>query len=216
MIWDHNRERVYDRARDSFAVPGARKAVWGVAYHWYSGDHYTGLDMVHEEYPEKALILSEISLGGQRGETAPGAHSSFTGLEIWVNELIENFNHYMSAFVAWNMIVDEKGGPYHDRENGCKALIVTDFRTDTLSIEPIYYAIAHFSRFIKRGALRLGTSTFGENVKIAAFLNPDGKLIAVVLNRTEQEQEIFIKLEGQYASMKLAAHSVTTCLITKE
>ncbi len=216
LIWDHNRERVYERARDSFAAEGAREDIWGVAYHWYSGDHYEELDMVHELFPEKKLVLSEISLGGQRGEKTPGAHSSFTGLEIWVNELIENFNHYMSAFVAWNMIVDENGGPYHDRENGCKALIVADPKSDTFSIEPIYYAVAHFSRFIRRGALRLGTTCFGEGVKLAAFRNPDGEVVAVLLNRTDCPQEIFIHLEGEAARIKLPAHSAATCVIPKE
>lgn len=216
MIWDHNRERVYDRARDSFAVPGAREDIWGMAYHWYSGDHYAGLDMIHEAFPEKALILSEISLGGQRGETAKGAHSSFIGLEIWVNELIENFNHHMNAFVAWNMIVDENGGPYHDRPGGCKAPIVTDHKTDTFILEPIYYAIAHFSRFIKRGAVRLGTSVFGEEVKMAAFQNPDKELAAVILNRTDRVQEVYVRLEGEYIKMLLPADSVTTCVITEE
>lgn len=187
-----------------------------MAYHWYSGDHYAGLDMVHEQFPEKALILSEISLGGQRGETAPGAHSSFIGMEIWVNELIENFNHHMNAFVAWNMVVDENGGPFHDRAGGCKAPIVADYKTDTLSIEPIYYAIAHFSRYIKRGASRLGTSVFNEDVKMAAFLNPDGEIIAVILNRTDKVQEVYMRLDGEYTDMMLPAHSITTCVITEE
>lgn len=216
MVWDHNRERVYDRARDSFAVPGAREDIWGVAYHWYSGDHYAALDMVHEAFPEKALILSEISLGGQRGETAQGAHSSFIGLEIWVNELIENFNHHMNAFVAWNMIVDENGGPYHDRPGGCKAPIVADDQTDTFILEPIYYAIAHFSRFIKRGAVRLGTSVFKEEVKMAAFQNPDGEIVSVILNRTDRVQEVWVRLEGRYMKLMLPADSVTTCVITEE
>lgn len=216
MIWDHNRERVYDRARDSFAVPGAREDIWGVAYHWYSGDHFEGLDMVHEAFPEKPLVLSEISLGGERSEKMPGAHSSFVGLEIWVNELIENFNHYMSAFVAWNMIVDENGGPYHDRKAGCKAPIVADFEAGEVSIEPTYYAIAHFSRFLKKGAVRLGVSTFGESVKIAAFLNPDGEIVAVILNRTDRVQKILLKMEEKGIDMMLAADSVTTCVISKE
>lgn len=216
MIWDHNRERVYDRARDSLAVPGARDDIWGIAYHWYSGDHYNALDMVHECFPEQKLILSEISLGGERGETMPGAHSSFKGLEIWANEIIENFNHYMSAFVAWNMIVDENGGPYHDRTSGCKAPIVVDFENGKVNVEPIYYAIAHFSCFIKRGAKRLGTTVFGEDVKMAAFQNPEGEQIAVVTNQTDCVQDVYIRLKGETARMKLAAHSVTTCVISKE
>lgn len=213
MIWDHNRERVYDRARDSFAIPGARDDIWGIAYHWYSGDHYDGLDMAHEAFPEKPLILSESSLGAQRGETAPGPHSSWNGLELWAEEMIENFNHHMAASVAWNMIVDENGGPYHDRDGGCKAPIVADMDKGAVSIEPIYYALAHFSRFIRKGAVRLGTSTFGEMVKASAFENPDGEICAMILNRSEEEQNIYLRLDGERVQMELPARSLSTCVI---
>ncbi len=65
----------------------------------------------------------------------------------------------MSAAVEWNLILDENGGPYHDRPmGGCKAPIIYNHETGELGIQPVYYATAQFSRFIKRGAVRLGTS----------------------------------------------------------
>lgn len=213
MIWDHNRERVYDRAEGSFAVPGARDDIWGIGYHWYSGDHYASLDMVHEAFPEKRLILSESSLGAQRGERAPGPHSSWIGFEIWAEEMIENFNHHTSAIVAWNMLVDENGGPFHDRDSGCKAPVVVDPANDSLSIEPIYYAVAHFSKFVKRGAVRLGTSTFGESVKAVSFENPGGDICTVILNRSEKDRVICLRIGGEHVEMFLPAKSLSTCLI---
>ena len=59
IIWDHNKERVYDRARDTLASPAVNSRVWAVGHHWYSGDHFEGLRLVHEQLG-KTLISSEI------------------------------------------------------------------------------------------------------------------------------------------------------------
>lgn len=215
MIWDHNKERVYDRARDSFKVHGAKDDVWGIAFHWYSGDHFQALDMAHEAFPDKPLILSEYCLGGARGETAKGPHASWHGVEIYATELIQDFNHFMAAEVDWNMIVDEDGGPYHDRLAGCKAQIVVNPEKDTVSIEPTYYAVAHFSKFVKRGARRIGVSSFSEGLLATAFQNPDGEIVAVVLNRTDKDQAARLRLGCETAKVKLPAHSLTSCKIAE-
>lgn len=216
MIWDHNKERVYDRARDSFKVPGAAEDIWGIAFHWYSGDHFAALDMVHQAFPDKPLVLSEFCLGGSRGETAKGPHSSWHGVEKYACELIGSFNHHMAASVDWNMLVDENGGPFHDREQGCKAQIVVDPVKDTVSIEPTYYSVAHFSRFVKRGAARIGSSSFSEAVKAVAFRNPDGEIVVIVLNCTKDSSKVFLRLGDCTAGVELPEKSLVTCVIPAE
>lgn len=213
MIWDHNKERVYDRPRDSFKVEGAADDIWGIAFHWYSGDHYTALDMAHEAFPDKPLIMSEFCLGGARGETAKGPHSSWNGVEIYASEIINNFNHYMAASVDWNMVVDEDGGPYHDRKLGCKAQIVVDPQNDTVSLEPTYYSVAHFSKFVKRGAVRIGNSSFSERIKATAFQNPDGEIVVVILNTTDKQNNVFVRLGDCTAEVTLPEKSLVTCVI---
>ena len=213
MIWDHNKERIYDRSCDSFSVPGAKEAVWGIAFHWYSGDHFEALDMTYNAFPDKPLILSEFCLGGARGETAKGPHSSWDGVEIYASEIIGDFNHFMAASVDWNMIVDEDGGPYHDRPRGCKAQIVVDPEKDSFILEPTYYTVAHFSKFVERGARRIGCSSFSEKMKAVAFKNPNGNVIVVVLNCTEKADEISLKIADDMAKVTMPAKSLATFII---
>jgi glucosylceramidase len=59
MIWDHNKERVYDRTKRIFTSKAVEDRVWGVAHHWYTGDHFEGLRLVHECY-NKTLVSAEI------------------------------------------------------------------------------------------------------------------------------------------------------------
>lgn len=217
MIWDFNKESVYQRARDSLRVPGAKDSVWGIAFHWYSGDHFSALDLTHELFPDKPMILTEAGLGGARGEAKKGAYSTWENAEIYSRELIGDFNHHMSAAVEWNLILDENGGPCHCRlTGGCKAPVIYDHETGELSFQPIYYATAHFSRFIRRGAIRLGSSTFSEGIKTAAFENPDGSIILVVLNCTEAAGEVWIRLDNLTAEITTPEKSISTYVISPD
>ena len=213
MIWDHNKERVYERARDSFAVPGAKDDIWGVAFHWYSGQHFDALELTHNAFPDKPLILTEFSVGERYGETAPAPHTSWKGMSIYANELIGDFNHHMAAETMWNLLVDETGGPYHDRTGGSRAQIVVDPEKDEIFIEPTYYAIAHFSRFVKRGAVRIGTSCFSDSIDVTAFKNPGGEVVAVALNHGAETEELRLRIEAVTAQVKLPGHSLTTFVI---
>lgn len=213
LIWDHNKERVYDRARDTFRYAGAKESIWGIAFHWYSGDHFAALDMTHEILPDKPLILSEFCLGGSRGEVAKGPHSSWIGVEKYAHEMIGNFNHHMAASVDWNMLVDETGGPFHDRPRGCKAQIVVDPDGDTVSLEPTYYAVGHFSRFVRPGAVRIGSSCFDDGMNVTAFENPDGSLVAVLLNATQKTRDVRLRLGDTTAPLTLPRRSLTTCVV---
>ena len=213
MIWDHNKERVYERARDSFAVPGAKDDIWGVAFHWYSGQHFDALGLTHNAFPDKPLILTEYSIGALYGETAPCPHTSWKAVEIYANELIGDFNNHMAAETLWNLLVDETGGPFHDRAGGSRAQIVVNPEKDELIFEPSYYTIAHFSKFVKRGALRIGTSSFQDSIKVTAFRNPDGEIIAVALNQGAEAEKLRLRIEGITAPVELPAKSLSTFVI---
>ena len=213
MIWDHNKERVYERARDSFAVPGAKEDIWGVAFHWYSGRHFDALSLAHNAFPDKPLILTEFSIGELYGETAPCPHTSWNAVEIYATELIGDFNNYMAAETLWNLLVDESGGPYHDRAGGSRAQIVVNPEKDEIIIEPSYYAVAHFSKFVKRGAHRIGTSSFSDTIDVTAFKNPGGELIAVVLNHGDEDEKFRLRIEGITAPVELPGRSLSTFVI---
>ncbi|MCL2762495.1 MAG: glucosylceramidase [Treponema sp.] len=213
MIWDHNKERVYERARDSFAVPGAKDSIWGIAFHWYSGTHFNALNMTHNAFPDKPLLLTESGIGAPHNETDSFPHGGWTGMAFYANEMIGNFNNYMAAEITWNLLIDEDGGPHHDRPFGCGARIMVNPATDEVILEPTYYATAHFSRFIKRGAVRIGTSSFSDRLAVTAFKNPDGEMVAVVLNRGAKTEKVRLRIEAVTAPLVLPGHSLTTLVV---
>jgi glucosylceramidase len=209
MIWDHNKERVMERARESMSVPGAEKAIWGVAFHWYSGDHFDNLRMAHELFPDKPLIATENSSGG----SIIGATNWWNFVERYAKETIVNFNNFTSAAVAWNMILDQTGGPVHNRAGGSLAPVVVNTDKKDFTLTSTFFTFGHFSKFIKRGAVRIGSSVYNDAVKAAAFCNPDGEIVVVILNTTDADAMPKIRMNNCTADFKMPAKSLLTLII---
>jgi len=129
MIWDHNRDAIYERARVVYDDPQAAQYVWGAAFHWYVGDHFDNLIAVHEAFPDKHLLFSE---GCQEG----GPHTGEWGVgERYGRSLINDLNRWTVAWVDWNLILDERGGPNHVG-NYCSAPILVDTQAQNASCTP--------------------------------------------------------------------------------
>lgn len=208
LIWDHNKDLLVERCEEAFQVTGADKAVDGIAFHWYSGDHFEALQYIHEKYPEKELIFTEgcveYSRFASAGQTA--------NAEMYAHDIIGNLKAGMNGFLDWNLILDEKGGPNHVG-NFCDAPVMCNIKEDSIDVKLSYYYIGHFSRFIQPGAKRLLTTSYHRNLESVAFANPDGSKAAVILNASGQDVEFELFMNGRGCEMKLEAHSIlTACL----
>lgn len=205
MIWDHNRERVYERAKTVFSDSGAAKYVWGAAFHWYSGDHFEGLDALHRRYPDKKLLFSE---GCQEGGVKLGSWE--TG-ERYGHNMIGDLNNWTVGWTDWNMLLDETGGPNHVG-NYCDAPIIADTRTGTVIYESSYYYIGHFSRFVCTGAKRIGFSKYTDQLEVTAFKNSDGSIAVIIMNREEKEIPFNLRTEYGIAKMTSQPHLIATLI----
>lgn len=204
MIWDHNKERVYDRAKVAFTDAAASKYIWGIGFHWYSGDHFEALSAVHDRFPDKGLVFTE----GCQEFFGVHAGSWQTG-ERYGHDIMGNLNHWMTAWTDWNIVLDEQGGPNHVR-NFCDAPIIADTTTDSVIYGSSYYYIGHFSKYIRPGAVRIGCTRYTDKLETTAFLNEDGAIAVVVLNRTEEELPFVLRYKEQLAEAVIPAHAIQT------
>lgn len=210
FIWDHNKERVFERAC-AIIDETTDKMVTGIAFHWYSGDHFEALKMVHEKFPDKKLIFSEACI-----EYSKYASDDYLkNAQKYAHDIIGNMNQGMTAFYDWNILLDEKGGPNHVG-NYCDA----PFLFDTVKKELIKRNTAkylwHFSHFIQNGAVRIGTTCYTDEVEATAFLNPDQTIAVVLLNRTEKEIPVNVRLKDEMAQILLKPESITTAVLPLE
>lgn len=214
FFWDHNKERVVDRALETMSDQNARECFDGMAVHWYSGDHFTALDVAHNLFPEKYIISSEQCTG--KGKTPEQSG------EKYAHDIIGNLNNWANAWVDWNMFLNEDGGPDHwldeQRATGWEkekiwigeSPIVYDRDKEELDIRSSYYYMGHFSKYIRRGAKRIGYSVYDSNIETCAFKNQDGSIVCVVLNRTELDKEISLRYKQELADVTIKAHSIMT------
>lgn len=59
LIWDHNKDKILDRVLNSFKFDGSFEKVSGIAFHWYTGDHFENIELLRKMFPNKLLIHTE-------------------------------------------------------------------------------------------------------------------------------------------------------------
>ena len=207
-IWDHNKERLLDRARE-VVDSTTEHMITGAAFHWYSGDHFEALRLVRRVYPDLELLFSEGCIEFSRFSM----EGQLTNARLYAHDMIGNFNAGMNTFLDWNVALDHQGGPNH-AQNFCDAPILCNVGTGTFEKRLSYYYIWHFSHFVSPGAVHISTTTFSPEVEAAAFRNPDGKLIVVLTNQTPSPRRVFLRLAGSIIELPLEADSIATVEIT--
>lgn len=215
IVWDHNRDQIYQRATTILGDEEAAKYVWGVGFHWY--EPWTGGDMqfynlrqVAESYPDFKLIFTE------------GCAERFDAerWEAW--ELGERYGHSMVndfkagtvAWTDWNILLNERGGPNHVG-NYCFAPVHANVREGKLVYTNSYYYIGHFSKFIEPGAKRIASSSSRDQVREVAFENPNGEIVLVVLNLTEEAVDYRIMIDGLAAETSILPRAIRTYVLKK-
>ena len=215
MIYDHDKDALLSRMERMLDTKKARKRIDGISVHWYSGRHFEELQMTHERFPEKEIINAEFSTGPAIGsKNIPW--SDWEDLQFKVYEMIGDFNNHVSGTIDWSMVLDLKGGPMHHREGrlGGKATVIVDKANNRYLVQPLYYAQAHFSKFIQPGAVRLGTSSYSEHVRACSFMNPDGNIIIVMLNTATVKKDLSLQIDKQSVKMALPPKSLQTIVIS--
>lgn len=205
LIWDHNRDMIVERAETAYNDPKASQYIWGTAYHWYVSEAFENLSTVHEMYPDKHLLFTEGTIEG-------GVKlNQFESGERYARNMIGDFNHFSEGYIEWNLMLNEQGGPNHVG-NYCDAPIIYDRKNDILHFNSSYYIIGHFSKFIQPGARRIESNLEHKKIQHVAFVNPNGDVVIIIQNETEEETVIQIDQEN----FNIEARSVSTIFIKGE
>ena len=219
-IWDHNKERVLEYAAEILDEVTDRM-VEGIAFHWYSGDHFEAVEMTRQQFPGKVLLSSEcctLHPPGKEGFLSffdtgktPGTVDCEDAV-AYAHDLIGNLNAGMNRWIDWNLILDENGGPRHVPGGFASPVIANG---DGSCRETLIFAyIRHFAHYILPRAVRVGFSRCDAHVEVTAARNPDGSLAVVVLNPSDTDRKYAFRLEGQVIRMRAPGRTISTFVIT--
>lgn len=207
FLWDHNKERIYERVRDVID-DGTAHMTAGAAFHWYSGDHFEAMELVRRHYPDMKLILSESCLEYRLFDEK--------NIENITNklchEIIGDLNHGMCAFYDWNLLLDEKGGPNYV-ENYCHAPFLYNTKTKELMAQKTQRQYYQFSHNITPGSVRIAATKYTDQIDVAAYHTPENKIVVILLNKSDELLPVNFRIQGKAAEVILLGKALASCII---
>lgn len=201
--------------------PQARKYAAAILYHGYDYKGYDKIAALHKRYPDLPLWMTEVCHAYEAGtpKSMVLPNRDYADGDFWGTQIFRDLEAGASAWIYWNMILDEKGGPWlispvhgDPDPNVQHPVVIVDRQKKETTYTGLYYYLAHFSKFVRPGAVRVGTRGSVSGVRCLAFQGKDGGMVAEVMNSRQQPASVLLHWKGQAVSLDLPALSITTYL----
>ncbi len=195
-IFDHN----FDNEGFPAAIladPNGYADTDGTAWHDYGGDP-SAATTLHNAFPNKPMFLTEHSNWGIAG----------------MMETANYFRNWISSYNQWVSMADSNAesdhGPSPSPFTPDATLLIKKAGADSYWTIPEVYLTGQFAKFIEPGALRISSDLGPSNLMSVAFLNPDGKVVLVVMNATGSSQTFTVVCQGKQFQGTLATGTMAT------
>jgi glucosylceramidase len=204
VIYDHNWDNT-SYAIDILNDPVAKSFVAGSAFHAYAGN-VNAMSTVHSAHPDRGLYFTEISGGGWAED--------FSENLMWFmkNIFIGTTKNWSKVALLWNLALNQYSGPQNNGCGDCRGVITIHDESGYVTKNEEYYALAHFSKFVRPGSIRVSTiipQTLA-NLSGVAFLNPDGSKAMVICNDNNDSKTFSVKQGGKNFSCSVPPKSVAS------
>ena len=201
IAYDHNWDQPgYPNA--VFADATAAQYAAGSAFHGYAGS-VSSQTTTHNAYPAKDIWFTEIS--GSVG-------SSFAGDLKWhaSNIIIGTTRNWAKSALEWNLALDQNNGPTNGGCTNCRGVVTINNTTGAVTRNVEYYALAHASKFVDPGAVRVSSNSVAGGIETVAFRNPDGSKVLIALNNGNAAKTFKVSWNGQSFNYTLPAGALAT------
>jgi len=237
--YDQNRAGIQEWVDVMYKDEGSSKYYAGTAIHWYEStfDYFpNALQYGHNKAPNKYLIQTEACVDSEvpkwqddawywskeatdwgwdwAPEDQKHLHPKYAPVNRYARDIIGCLNNWVDGWVDWNMVLDRQGGPNWFK-NWCVAPVIVDPEADEVYFTPLYYTLAHFSKYIRPGAKRIDFNNPDDSIMFTAAKNPDGSIAVIVFNEGLSAKSFKLYLKGQSKSIAIDAQTIQTILITK-
>ena len=119
--------------------------------------------------------------------------------------------NWSKTALEWNLANNEEFGPH--TPGGCTECkgAITINSSEYFTRNVAYYIIAHASKFVPAGSVRVASSETSK-ISSAAFTTPQGKTVLIIQNDHSDPENFNIKYKGKTATATIAGKSVATYL----
>ncbi|MCL4115484.1 UNVERIFIED_CONTAM: hypothetical protein GTU68_023908 [Idotea baltica] len=237
--YDQNREHLNEWVDSQYKNEATSKYFDGTAIHWYASTfHYypEELQYAHHKAPNKYLIQSEACVDSEipvwkddawywkkeatdwgwdwAPEKDKPMHPKYAPVNRYARDIIGCLNNYVDGWIDWNMVLNKQGGPNWFK-NWCVAPIIVDEENDEVYFTPIYYTLAHFSKFIRPEAKVINLENSDKDLMVTAAENLDGKIAVVIFNEGTTAKNINLSLGDKNVAIQIQGQGIQTVLIPK-
>lgn len=235
--YDQNRAGLKEWVDVMFNDEASSKYYDGTAIHWYESTYEVfpeALQYAHHKAPNKYLIETEGCIDSQVPEWNNDAwywkkeatdwgwdwasekdkhlHPKYAPVNRYARDIIGCLNNWVDGWVDWNMVLDKQGGP-NWFENWCVAPVIVDPEKDEVYFTPLYYTMAHFSKYIKPKAQVIGLENSDTDLQVTAAQNPDGSIAVVVFNEGKTKKSFKLQLGEKEAFINIDAQALQTIIL---
>jgi glucosylceramidase len=228
LLHDDQRDELVRVTSVVMADAEAARYVVGAGFHWYdtmawSWAGWAGIDwlrsweavaQVHARWPQLTLIGTEAAEGFQPWSQGPQL-GSWVRLETYAYDILRDLAAGARGWMDWNLLLRSDGGE-NWAGNQCDAPLLLTPELDGFVKQPIFYALAHFARFLPPGSRRLaqpsGSGAAAASVNFVAYLTPNRRVAAVLLNKDAAERCVRLRdvRRGVRATLCLPPRSLHT------
>ena len=200
LLWDHNREHLdYVTKRLYINNPN----ICGIGFHWYTGLYHNKIKKVREKYKDILLINTEMCCGFSKYDK----YDWINDAEKYLIDIIGCINSGVNAYLDWNILLDNNGGPSHKDNYVKSAIILNESKSDYIKT-PIYYYLYHISHFINKDYKILSINNNSDLYMACAFYK--NKKVIIVLNTTDEDKTFEI---DDILKDKINSHEIITYVI---
>ncbi len=235
--YDQNRAGIKEWVDAMYKDDKTSKYYAGTAVHWYESTYEVfpeDLQYAHQKAPNKYLIQTEACVDSEiphwnddawywkkeatdwgwdwAGEKDKYLHPKYAPVNRYANDIIGCLNNWVDGWVDWNMVLDTGGGPNWFK-NWCVAPVIVDVNKDEVYFTPLYYTMAHFSKFMRPGAVKIGCVINHKEIITTAVKNPDGTIAVVIFNPTDKKENILLQLNNKTKNISIDAQALQTVVI---
>ncbi|MGQ1909543.1 glycoside hydrolase family 30 protein [Marinifilum sp. RC60d5] len=235
--YDQNRDELKEWADIMYKDEESSEYFDGMAIHWYASTYDympEALQYTYNKAPNKLMIQSEACVDAEvphwkddawywkkeatdwgidwAPEEQKYLHPKYVPVYRYARDIIGCLNNHVQAWIDWNMVLDTKGGP-NWANNWCLAPVIVDPEKDEVYFTPMYYTLAHFSKYIRPGAVRIGFELSDDSLMTTAAQNPDGSIAVVILNMNKEAKQLKLALAGKETFFKIDAQAIQTIII---
>lgn len=204
LIHDHNKDNVFERATKIFDIDN-NNIISGISLHWYTGDYFDNVAKCRDTFKDKLLFHTEGCVGFSHYRP----EDELKNAEMYAHDIIGDLNSGVTAYIDWNILLDNNGGPNH-KNNFCNAPSM--LKDESYYNNLCYYYIQHFAKYINTNSSLVNIEN-NSNVEATCFKNTDASIVVVLLNKTDTNTSVSLNVKDQSYTLKIKKNSIITVII---